>query len=79
MKDLRGTPVTVGADVAYNLSGYVARGVIISARHISTNQWGHIKADIRVRLAHSACGHERGHISKVRDPKSVLVLLADDA
>ena len=76
-RDNRGTPITSGQTVAYNLSGEVALGDIIAVGE-SYRSWG-IEPLIKVRLAHSAGGHPAGHVSKVRNAKNVLVLKPGDA
>lgn len=64
-KDSRGTLIEPGAQVAYNLSGYVQRGIV---RHC-TRSTTHIEC---------LSGYRVGKISKVHNPRSILVLLPED-
>jgi hypothetical protein len=66
-EDNRDTVITVGAPVAFNLSGQVALGHVVSTGTRGTGPF-------RVRLAHKAAGHPAGHISRVRRSYSLLVL-----
>lgn len=75
MIDNRGTELRVGQEVAYNLSGEVAKGEIVDLKVTKTgSKWNPERADIRVRLLHSACGQCKDHISKVRNERNVLVI-----
>jgi hypothetical protein len=68
--DNRGEPVVPGHTVAYNLSGEVAVGEVVEVP-ADTRPY---KRRIRIRLAHRAAGHPEGHVSRVNNEKSVLVL-----
>lgn len=70
--DVRGNELKPGVYVAYNLSGDVARGQLVSA-----GRGGH--GPYKVRLLHKAAGHFPGHISNVRRARAMLVLCKDDA
>lgn len=76
LHDQRGTPLTPGAEVAYNMSGTVAKGRIIKAE---PGKGSYGKANIHISLEHPACGKPAGHISKVSRPENVLVMLVNDA
>lgn len=67
MLDSRGNPITVGARVAYNLSGDVAYGEVMRVSTV-----------VRI-LALSGYYAGRGHVSTVRNPRSVMVLRAENA
>ncbi len=77
-RDNRGKLVEPGAKVAFNLSGQLAAGEIVSVRATpNVHAWGAShKWTIRVRLTHQASGFWPGHVSKVTDPRNVLVLEA---
>lgn len=63
--DCRGTQITEGAKVAYNYSGDVVPGEVVGLTP------GHVK----IRLGRSAQYSGSGrHISKVKRPRSILVL-----
>ena len=64
LRDSRGTEIEVGQRVAYNLSGQVAEGDIVS-----TKGW-----TIGIKLIDCCAGMDPGHISKVKNPTSILVL-----
>lgn len=68
MYDNRGTELQVGQYVAYNISGQVAKGRIVSLRESYQRQ------DIRIKLLHRAAGMYPDHISKVTNDRAVLVL-----
>jgi hypothetical protein len=65
--DKRGSLIEVGAKVAYNLSGDVAIGEIVKDT-----------APFQVMLTHRAAGMPAGHISRVRNIGSLLVLRPGD-
>lgn len=75
MNDNRGTELKVGQEVAYNLSGEIAKGEIVDIKVTKTGStWNPERADIRVRLLHNACGQHKDHISRVRSEHNVLVI-----
>lgn len=77
MTDNRGTELRIGQRVAYNLSGELACGEITDLIEGTPGRYdGHYEKwpMIKVKLAHRAAGFPAGHISKVRNPKNVLVL-----
>jgi hypothetical protein len=66
-KDVRGTELRPGQKCAYNMSGDLALGKILDVQH------GHVKI---LRLAG---GFEKlGHISKVKNRRSIMVLRPED-
>lgn len=76
LQDQRGTILAVGQEVAYNMSGTVAKGRIVRAEP-GKGLYG--KANIHVRLEHAACGKAIGHVSKITRPENVLVMLVNGA
>jgi hypothetical protein len=77
--DYRGISLLPGRRVAFNLSGAIAIGVLTSTKvWRSAVSWGdgwHRRYDIRIELLHDYPGIAKaGHISKVKHPRSVLVL-----
>lgn len=76
--DHRGTDIEAGKRVAYNFSGEIAMGEVVSARGAyrkdSNQSW--TRAEIKVRVI--APKRHQGHISTVRDAKNVLVLFEKD-
>lgn len=75
MIDSRGTPIEEGRKVAFNLSGQVALGTIMLAGEGGGSPY---RRNIRVKLDHACAGHPAGHISRVRNQASVLVLMQTD-
>ena len=79
MRDNRGTELAVGQLVAYNLSGQIAKGRILSCgrerRERAGGGWTYNKDTIKVELLHRAAGMWPGHVSTVRSSVNVLVLL----
>lgn len=77
-RDTRGTVIAAGARVAYNLSGYVVEGRVLSHsarwKPLSWNPEGRWYWTFKIELQHAACGHGKGHVSTVREPKGILVL-----
>jgi hypothetical protein len=69
-KDTRDASLEPGVYVAYNLSGDVAKGQIVSA---GRGGYGPYK----VRLLHDAAGFRTGHISNVKRHRSMLVIPED--
>jgi hypothetical protein len=63
-KDSAGVEIEVGQRVAYNCSGNVVAGEVVDA------QPGHTK----IRAEGGACYPRKGHISRVRNSRSILVL-----
>lgn len=72
MTDNRGTELRVGQEVAYNISGQVAKGKIISL--IGGGASIAVKMKIKVKLLHTAAGMPMGHVSTVTNERNVLVL-----
>jgi hypothetical protein len=76
--DNLGATVEAGVTVAFNLSGQIAKGQVESVRcRDRLIIWGPgVVYDwtIRVKLLHDAAGKPAGHVSKVTDPRNVLVL-----
>lgn len=64
--DARDTPITVGAEVFYNLSGDAAKGRVV-ATPPSENIF-------KIELLFPVGGMPTGHISKVKNSNSILVL-----
>lgn len=82
MLDARGTQIIEGARVAYNLSGDVAVGVVVRmpGKQGQHPRWGHyVGGPITIELTHNAAGMSKGHLSKVKNPRSVLVLKDGEA
>lgn len=77
MIDNRGTELQVGQEVVYNISGQVAKGRILG----TDKRWrrSYHTPCVHVELLHSAAGAPAGHVSKVRNPTSVLVLLEGES
>lgn len=78
LTDNQKTTLEVGQEVAYNLSGQIAKGRIktISAKPKPNPRvsWAPLKIQIEIELLHRAAGHLVGHISKVTSEHNVLVL-----
>lgn len=74
--DTRNTPIRPGLNVAYNISGEVAAGRVLSiAAKPNPRQWGRPWLyTFKVELQHSAAGKGRGHVSKVTNAHNLLVL-----
>lgn len=72
-RDSRGTMITPGSEVAYNRSGHVIRGTILTIT--SGSRYGYVSPIIRVQ-AHPEFqqGRDDTKPSIVRNPRSVLVL-----
>jgi len=66
--DARGNPIEEGCRVAYNISGDIALGEVLSVG----------PRGFKVRLGHFCAGKPAGHISKVRRATSILVLTPAD-
>lgn len=74
--DHRGTKIEVGSTVAYNLSGEVATGVVLSAAPAIKDGWMYKKrANIQIRV--TAPKKRKGGLSVVKSPKNVLVIFED--
>jgi hypothetical protein len=75
-KDRRGVPITKGAKVAYNMSGDVVPGEVVQVCS------GHVKIKLLLASKYgSAAVHRippKPHISQVKRPGSVLVLVAGE-
>lgn len=78
--DNRGERLTVGDDVAFNLSGQIAKGRIVKMpERFGFTQWGYYRGSpIHVRLLHDAVGMRAGHVSKITNPRNLLVIHEDD-
>lgn len=63
-RDSRGTVIEPGQRVAYNLSGQVGEGVVQAVRGGTTS----------IELLDRCAGMPPGHISKVKNSCSILVL-----
>lgn len=80
-RDNRGTGLEVGQEVAYNLSGEIAKGRIKSIKPgkqywQKPDKWKPFGLPtVEVELLHNAAGHPAGKISKVNNSKNLLVLL----
>jgi hypothetical protein len=70
--DNRGTVPQLGNRVAFNISGQVAKGIVKDIR--PSARYGRVGKTYHVELEHAAAGMPRGHVSKVRDATSLLVL-----
>lgn len=71
LTDNRGAEITPGATVAYNISGQVAKGVVLKVHPRAT---GHSATKLEVVLCHSAAGKRKGHVSKLKNALGVLVV-----
>jgi hypothetical protein len=78
--DNRGTVLEVGQEVAYNMSGEVAKGRIKSIK-LGSKHWQ--KPDrwhpdgipvIEVELVHPTAGKQPGWVSKVQNNRNLLVI-----
>lgn len=76
LRDTRNEQIELGSEVAYNLSGQVAKGVVIKLpKQVGMSRWGHYNGGpIHVELLHDAAGMKAGHVSKVRNPLNMLVI-----
>lgn len=81
MTDNRGAEILEGRECAFNLSGEIAKGVVLSASSTPYptvyNPLGR-RFRIKVELLHGAAGHQAGHISTLRSPKNLLMLRPED-
>ncbi len=68
-RDSQSVLIREGDRVAYNLSGDVVPGVVID-----TSCASHVK----IRLVQKGAGFKSGHISRVKNARSILVLAGDD-
>jgi len=76
MIDNRGTELKVGQHVAYNHSGQITKGEITWVKdRIPFNFRG---TRVKVRLLHDAVGKRKGHESKIKNERTVLVLLGNE-
>lgn len=73
-RDAYGHEILPGRDVAFNLSGDVVLGRVTSSSGCLVAPWGHPKDDIRITLIRPAAGHPRGHVSRVRSRRGIVVL-----
>ena len=65
--DWRGAEIREGCKVAYNMSGDIVLGRVEKI----------LPSAILVMLLIPACGKQPGHISRVRRPRSMLVVSED--
>ena len=67
-KDSRGVRIEVGQKVAYNCSGNVVAGTVVDVQpsHTKIKAWG------------GATYPREGHISRVKNSRSIFVIVADD-
>lgn len=75
--DYRGEELRPGRRVAFNLSGTVALGEIVSARMTKSirRSWGwEYEYDIRVRVLHDHPNQKAGHISRLKNNLNLVVL-----
>lgn len=78
--DNRGTPIKTGDKVAYNLSGQIACGKVISVSPAIRNDRGYgYKQRAMIKVQMEFPKYPAGAISKVRDPKNVMVIFEDSA
>ena len=71
--DNRGTTITVGCRVAYNLSGEIGLGTVESATPAIKDGWKYIRrATIKIGVEYPQ--KLAGHISVVKNPKNVMVI-----
>ncbi len=68
--DTRGVQIAVGQHVAYNISGSVAKGEVVSIPSFQRSTY-------KIRLEHEAAGKKPGHISTVMRPWSMMVIPED--
>jgi hypothetical protein len=71
MKDNRGTEITPGVTVVYNICGQVAKGVVLKVHPRAT---GYTATKVEVVLCHNAAGYRKGHVSKLKNPLNLLVV-----
>ncbi len=79
--DGRGTPLDVNRRVAFNYSGKIAVGRIISMKDGTPNQWGGYLYSDRpiIKIAREThLSAQAKALSTVRDPSSVLVLFEEE-
>ena len=81
--DNRGTPITVGAKVAYNLSGQIAVGEVVTAKPTvwtGLHEGKNCKIEVKLACKMNTDGlvKKPGKISKVSSPQNVLVLFEGD-
>lgn len=75
--DFRGNEIKPGVRVAYNFSGAVVLGTVVKAEIKKRNQriWGEsYEYNFHIRLDFPAGGKKVGHISKVKNKSSIIVL-----
>lgn len=79
MVDRRGTEIKVGEVVAYNLSGEVAIGEVVSVKDGERNKWGTYiyskRPIIKVKPDEPWTRLSSDGVSKVRNPYNLVVLL----
>ena len=69
--DNQGREIVPGLEVAFNISGQLARGRVVEIKPSGSY---YKKANIKIHLLHKAAGKREGHISTVTNPLNVLVL-----
>lgn len=72
LTDTRGTTLEPDQEVVCNVSGQLARGVIVDIR--TSYRYSRPCWTIHVKLHHSAAGQSAGHVTKATDPRNVLAL-----
>lgn len=83
MLDNRGNEIVVGAKVAYNYSGQIAVGEVISAKPtIWTSpdkaRWSKIEIKLGCNMNTDGVVKKPGKLSIVKNPQNVLVLFGDE-
>lgn len=80
MQDCRGTELFINAKVAFNYSGEIAVGRIVEMKDGLKNSWGSYDYSHRpmIKVARETHFGKGNVVSKVRDPRNVLVLFEGD-
>ncbi len=74
LTDTSGRTLEVGLTVAYNKEGCVVKGRIVAIKTIKRYGKPHPLVEIEMLSDYFGGWHQRGHISKVNNPASILVL-----
>lgn len=74
--DARGTRIEVGRRVVVNVSGDLGLAVVVAIKPGTKYGWRNWVT--HAKLLHRVAGQPAGHISKIANSRSVLVLLEDD-
>lgn len=81
MVDNRGARLAVGQQVAYNFSGELAVGTILSITHKGKDHWGRwLGVEIKIERRwpeRENYGKSKSRISTVRSPASVMVIFEE--